>query len=87
MIVHAFIGIVGLAAVVTYPQMLERIGSADLIPYAPVIGVALCLTILGYFLEVVATANQDVAYSALFIITAQFTKAGAVIAAALISDP
>jgi O-antigen/teichoic acid export membrane protein len=85
LIAHAFAGMVGLAVVLAYPQMLERIGSAGLIPYAPVIGIALCLSITGYFLEVVATANQDVGYSAVFIITAQLTKAGAVIAAALIS--
>ena len=40
---------------------------------------------MGYFLEVVATANQDVKYSTIFIISAQFTKGVAMISAALIA--
>jgi O-antigen/teichoic acid export membrane protein len=38
---------------------------------------------MGFFFEVVATANQDVKYSAAFIITAQFTQSVAVVTAAL----
>ena len=63
--------------------MLDHLGSAALVRYAPYIAVALFLTIAGSSLEVVATANQEVAYSAAFIIAAQFTKAVAVLVAAL----
>ena len=86
LIVHAIVGIGSMSILLGHPGLLEKLfGNADLVPYTSLIAVVLCLTIIGYFLEVVATANQDVKYSTIFIISAQFTKGVAMISAALIA--
>ena len=82
--VHAAVGVMVMAVLLLYPTVLGKMASDDLIPYAPFIAIALALTIAGSFLEVVATANQDVKYSAAFIILAQLTKGAAMVTAALV---
>jgi O-antigen/teichoic acid export membrane protein len=85
LIVHGIAGVGAMAVLLARPQILNAMfGSNALIRYAPAIGIAICLSLVGYFLEVIATANQDVKYSTIFIISAQFTKGVATVGAALL---
>jgi O-antigen/teichoic acid export membrane protein len=85
LIVHGAAGLAAMAILLVYPQILATVfASSSLVRYAPAIGMAIFLSLVGYFLEVVATANQDVKFSTLFIIGAQFTKGVATVVAALI---
>jgi O-antigen/teichoic acid export membrane protein len=85
LIVHGAAGFAALAVLLLYPQILDELfGTGDLVRYAPLIGIAACLSLVGFCLEVIATANQDVKYSTTFIIGAQFTKGVATVLAALI---
>ncbi len=86
LIVHAFVGLVAVVALLSYPGILVVLfGGADLVRYVPLMAAVLFLTIFGYFLEVVATANQDVRFSTTFIIAAQFTKGVAMVTGALVT--
>lgn len=65
------------------PQVLTGLfGSADLVPYAPLVGLIILLWIVSAFLEIVAIANQEAKQATLFIIIAQFTKTALLLAAA-----
>jgi O-antigen/teichoic acid export membrane protein len=67
-----------------FPGILGRLfDSTGLVPYGALIGALLLAWISGFFLELVATANQDVAYSSAFIVLSQFTKAILMATAAL----
>jgi O-antigen/teichoic acid export membrane protein len=78
LIFHTFMGLLGMTVLLVYPRVLDSLGSSALMTYARPLAVAVALTIIGYCLEVVATANQDVKYSAAFIVAAQLTKGVAV---------
>jgi len=81
---NAAIGMLALATLLLFPRVLVAlVGSPQLVGYAPLIGVVMAATIFSAFLEVVATANQDIKSSTIFIVFAQFTKAVFMIAAAL----
>lgn len=85
LIVHLAAGLVSLAVLLAFPQVLAVLfGDFDLVPYAPVLGLVLCLYVFGYFLEVVATASQDVGYSTAFIVLSQLTRSGAMYAAVIV---
>jgi len=65
------------------PQLLTGLfGSAELVPYAPLIGFIILFWIVSAFLEIVAIANQEARQAMLFIIIAQFTKTALLLAAA-----
>ena len=65
------------------PQVLTGLfGSADLVPYAPLVGFIILFWIVSAFLEIVAIANQEAKHATLFIIIAQFTKTALLLAAA-----
>ena len=81
---HFLVAAIAAAVMFFRPDILFHIfGSTDLIPYAPALAVVLLLWISSYLIETLATANQDVMYSTVFIITAQLTKAAAMLTAAL----
>ena len=66
------------------PQILTRLlGNDQLVPYAPLIGLVIFLWVLSSFLEIVATAHQEVRYSTMFIVAAQLTRGVAMVAATL----
>ncbi|MFN7994218.1 MAG: lipopolysaccharide biosynthesis protein [Bryobacteraceae bacterium] len=84
-IVHAAVGCLAGFILLAFPSVLKSIfGSTNLRPYATAIAIVLCMRIVGYFVEVVATANQDVGYSMLFIIAAQLTRGIVTVTAALV---
>lgn len=81
---HVFVAMLAGATVFFWPRILVLIfGSADLVRYSSQIAVILLLWISSYLIESIATANQDVMYSTVFIITAQLTKSLAMLTAAL----
>lgn len=83
---NSVIGAASGLAVVIWPGILTAIlGSADLVQYAPQIGLVLFLGMSSSFFEVIATANQEVRYSAAFVVLAQFTKSVALILATVLS--
>jgi O-antigen/teichoic acid export membrane protein len=85
LIVHLAIGLLSLGVMLGYPQLLARLfGSDDLLPYARLLGIVLSLWIFGYFLEVVATASQDVKFSTAFIVGSQLTRSIALCSAAVL---
>ncbi len=58
-----------------YPQILAKLfGGPQLLVYARMIATVVLLTIFSSFLEVIATALQDVRRSTIFIVFAQFSK-------------
>lgn len=59
-----------------FPQLLGNLFQSEELPQlAPWVGVVIWLWIFSNFLEIVALANQEARLAAIFIITAQFTKA------------
>lgn len=78
------VGLVACLALLIRPGILASIfGSTELVPEAPLIGIAILLSLVGLFLEVVATAHQEAALSALFIVIAQLSKTLFMVIAAL----
>jgi O-antigen/teichoic acid export membrane protein len=72
---NALVGLAGFLALAAYPKILVLVfGGVELVTYAPLIGLVILLGIFSSFLEIVATAHQEVRYSAIFIVAAQFTK-------------
>lgn len=77
-------GMIPILVLSFYPGILARIfGGPELVPYARLIGLILCLTMTSAFLETVATALQDVKNSTAFIVFAQFSKLVMMTSAAL----
>jgi O-antigen/teichoic acid export membrane protein len=79
---HAFIGAVAMAVLVLWPGVVGRLNT-DLAPMSALLGAVVFTWVFSSFLELVATANQDVAHSTAFIILAQLTKAILLITAAV----
>lgn len=72
---NTLVGLAGFLALAAYPNILVLVfGGAELVTYAPLIGLVVLLGIFSSFLEIVATAHQEVRYSTIFIVTAQLTK-------------
>ena len=81
---HLLVAAVAATVMLLWPGILVHIfGSAELVPYAPAIAGVLLLSIFSYLIEFIATANQDVMFSTVFIIMAQMTKSIAMLTAAL----
>ncbi len=77
-------GAIPLVVLFLFPRVLGHIfGGPQLVPYARVIGWIMFLTITSAFLEVVATAMQDVKWSTVFIVFAQLSRVVLMTAAAL----
>ncbi|MGE5648428.1 MAG: lipopolysaccharide biosynthesis protein [Acidobacteriota bacterium] len=80
------VGLTAMAVLLAFPQILVALfGVAELERHAALIGILILVNISGAFLETVATANQDVKYSALFIVAAQFSKTVFMLAAAILA--
>ena len=78
------VGTVGFICFLAFPRLIVNlVGSEALVGLAPYIGLTILLWICAGFLEVVATANEEVLYSTAFIISAQVTKNLTMIGAAL----
>ena len=85
LIVHLTAALAGLGVLLVWPGVLAvLLGNTGLMPYAPVLGAILCSSALGVFLEVVATAGQDVKYSTAFIVLSQLTRSMAMCVAAIL---
>lgn len=76
LLVTSLVGVLACIALTVYPGLLGRIFiDVTLIDYAPLIGVVILFWVVSSFLEMVAVANQETRLSAIFIISAQLTKA------------
>lgn len=81
---HVVVGGLAWLVLTLFPGLLAGLlGDRQLVPYAPLIGLVILLSVVPSFLEVVATAHQEVRYSTIFIIAAQVTRGLAMIAAAV----
>jgi O-antigen/teichoic acid export membrane protein len=79
------IGMLCGGALALFPQILNRIvNSHALAPYAHWIGLTIFLWLFSGMLETIATANEDVRSSTVFIVFAQLSKTALILAAALI---
>lgn len=85
LIVHLAAGLLALTVLLVWPGVLTALlGNSDLVSYSPLLGVLLCSWIFGFFLEVVATAGQDVKYSTAFIVLSQLTRSITMCGAAVV---
>jgi O-antigen/teichoic acid export membrane protein len=74
-LLNLLMGSVGLFTFLLYPRFLVLIFHSEaLMPYARWIGLVILLTLFSSFLEIIATAHQEVRISATFIALAQLTK-------------
>ncbi len=80
------IGLVAFVVLTLFPGIIGlMLGEMTLSPQAPLIGCVIWLWLLGFVLENIATADGDVRWSTLFIICAQISRAGFLIAGGLIT--
>ncbi len=71
----AAIGALACCLLIFYPELLRLlVGSDTLTPFSGLIGVIIFLWLFSGLLETIATANQDVRLSTIFIVGAQLTK-------------
>ncbi len=81
---HAVIGSLALLVLLLWPGLLTLILGSDVVtPYAPVIGGVIGTWVFATFLELIATANQDVKHSTAFIVLAQLSRAVLLVCAAV----
>jgi O-antigen/teichoic acid export membrane protein len=79
------IGVVPLSVLLLYPRILVHLfGGPELVPYAPLIAAVILLQVFSAFLEIIATALQDVRSSTVFIVFAQLSKVVFMTSAALL---
>jgi O-antigen/teichoic acid export membrane protein len=79
------VGSLGCLALVLFPGILLSVfRSAALVPLAPVIGVVILLWIVAASLEMIALARQETRLAASFIVIAQLSRTGLLVAAALL---
>jgi O-antigen/teichoic acid export membrane protein len=82
---QACVGALGMLALLVWPEILSVLfGDDALKPHAPILGLVLFLWTSSSFVEVIATANQDVVASTAFIVAAQATRAIFAITAATV---
>jgi len=75
LLIHAAVGAIAAAALVLWPGVLVTIfGSADLVPYAGLLGAVVLTWTVASFLEIVPVACQDLVPSTLFIVGSQASK-------------
>lgn len=85
MLFNCVVGGAGILILLLAPQTLRAIlNSQSLVPYAPLLGVLILLTIVGYFLEVAAIANHEAKLATVFIIASQVTKTVLLLSAAIV---
>lgn len=73
---NAAMGLGALLVLSFHPGLLSRLlGSPQMSAYARLVGCVIFLMIFSSFLELIATALQDVKHSTFFIVFAQFSKA------------
>ena len=78
------VGAVAWLVLAWFPDLLVRLfGDPQLVPHARLIGTAILVSVFASFLEVVATANQEVRHSTMFIMAAQLTRGVVMVVAAL----
>jgi O-antigen/teichoic acid export membrane protein len=75
LLVHFAVGAAAAAALLLWPRVLASIfGSADLVPYAPMLGAVIVTWTVASFLEIVPVACQDLIASTAFIVGSQASK-------------
>src|SRR4051794_21749903 len=65
-LLHFVVGLLGATTIPVGPSVLGRFADPSLERYAVLVAVTLLFTTVSYCLEVIATASQDVKYSAAF---------------------
>jgi O-antigen/teichoic acid export membrane protein len=82
-LVHLAVGTVAAGALVLWPGSLVAIfGSADLVPYAPMLAAVIVTWTVAAFLEIVPMACQDLVASTAFIVGSQVSKTAVFVVAA-----
>lgn len=84
LLVNLVFGLAAFAVLVAFPAILGRVMTEKLMPWSSITGALLFVWLFGFFLEMVATANQDVRYSSVFIVTSQLSRAVLMAGAALL---
>lgn len=80
------VGALACLALFVRPQLLASLfRSEELGAFAPLVGVCILFWIVSSFLEFIAVANQESRLATVFIVVAQLTKTGLMVAAALVS--
>jgi O-antigen/teichoic acid export membrane protein len=85
MLFNLLVGGIGVLVLLLAPQSLNLIlNSKALVPYAPLVGLLILLSIVSYFLEIVSIANQEAKLSTVLIIAAQLMKTSLLLTAAIL---
>ncbi len=80
---NIFVGGLVFILLVLRPHLLASLfGSAELVAYAPLVGLVIMLWMTSIFLEIVAIAGHEAQLATVFIIAAQITKTMLLVAAA-----
>jgi lipopolysaccharide exporter len=80
---HFLLGGLALATLSVWPNALEPIiGTDSLTSVAPLIGAMIAMSLFAAFFDTVATANQDVWHSTVFIVFGQLTRGIMIVGAA-----
>jgi O-antigen/teichoic acid export membrane protein len=73
---YAAVSCAAVTVLAVFPGLLTAIvGKAEMASLAPLVGAVIGLWVFSSLLESIATANQDVYHSTIFVVCAQFTKA------------
>ena len=81
---HLFRGGIGALILLLFPQLLSTIFHSDeVVTFAPIIAAVIFFWVVSSYLEVVSVAHQEARLSTIFIISAQLTKTGLLLLAAI----
>jgi len=81
---HLFMGGLGALVLLLFPQLLSTIFHSDeVVTFAPIIAAVIFFWVVSSYLEVVSVAHQEARLSTIFIISAQLTKTGLLLLAAI----
>lgn len=82
---HLLMGGLGALVLVLFPQLLTTIfHSSELVNYSWIIAAVIFFWVVSSYLEVVSVAHQEARLSTIFIISAQLTKTGLLLLAAIV---
>ncbi|HEX8475844.1 MAG TPA: oligosaccharide flippase family protein [Pyrinomonadaceae bacterium] len=82
---HFFVGAAACLLLTLQPGLMAAIlNNGELTRLAPLVGVAILLWVVSYFIETIAVAHQDLKWAVAFIVGARLTKSGLFIAVALL---
>lgn len=80
---NVFVGALAFMLLLLRPSLLASLfGSAELTPYAPLVGLVILLWMTALFLEIAAIAREEAKLATVFIIASQLTKTALLLTAA-----